>query len=370
MTDTRTTLRDSSGGGARPRRLLESVSLYLPDDAPCAVDLSDNTNLWGMPPAAEREVRSLSSGAVARYPTTYSERLRQALARHCSVSPDMVVTGCGSDDLLDATIRAFGEPGSTLAHIDPTFTMIPTFARINGVVPRAVPITSAYDVDVSALVAGDPSIVYLCSPNNPTGTSLTRETIVRTIDESRCIVIVDEAYAEFAGRSVVDLLARSDRLLISRTFSKAYGLAGLRVGYMLGASPAIAAITKVRGPYKVNAVGERAAFAALVEDQEWVTARVADAIGIRVRLLDALRALGLQPLPSSANFVLVPVHMAPDVAAAMRKNGVLVRTFSNLPPVDPALLASDGAALRIGVAPWDQMSIAIDAFRDALATCA
>jgi len=368
-----TELRSSSGdavGVVRPRALLEGVSLYLPDDEPCVVDLSDNTNLWGMPPAAVRELRALSSGAVARYPATYSEQLRQALARHCSVTPDMVVTGCGSDDLLDATIRAFGEPGSAVAHVDPTFTMIPTFARLNGLVPRAVPLTSSYDADVSAILAEDPSIVYLCSPNNPTGTRLARESIVRTIDESRCIVIVDEAYAEFAGESVADLLSRSDRLLVSRTFSKAYGLAGLRVGYMLGAPGAIAAISKVRGPYKVNVVGERAALAALVEDQEWVAARVVDAIEIRDRVLDALRTIGLEPLPSSANFVLVPMGKAPDVAAAMRRNGVLVRAFRNLSPIDPALRASDGAALRIGVGPWDQMTVAIQALREAIATCA
>ena len=356
--------------GARPRPLIDGVALYWPDDEPCAVDLSDNTNLWGMPPAAARELQSLSSGAVARYPQLYSETLRGAIAQHFAVTPEMVVTGCGSDDVLDASIRAFGEPGTVLAHVDPTFTMIPTFARLNGLLPRPIPLTPAYDADVDALLGADASVIYLCSPNNPTGTDLQRASIECVVDGAPGIVIVDEAYSEFSGTTVVDLLARHDRLLVARTFSKAYGLAGLRVGYMLGAPALVSAITKARGPYKANVAGERAAFAALTRDQSWVAARATEATTIRERLLAALRSLGLRPLPSSANFVLVPVSRASKVSAAMQRRGVLVRAFDRLTPIDDALRATEGAALRIGVGPWEQVAQALEALREALAECA
>jgi histidinol-phosphate aminotransferase len=369
MTDARKAGADTRAGIA-PRAFLESVPLYQPGDEPCAVDLSDNTNLWGAPPAAARELRSLSSGIVARYPDLYSEQLRNALARHFSLRPDMIVTGCGSDDVLDAAIRAFGEPGSKLAYIDPTFTMIPTFARLNGLVPQPVALTASYDADADGLLEQKASIIYLCSPNNPTGTTLTRKSIEYVLETFDGVLIIDEAYAEFAGESVVDLLSRYERLLVARTFSKAYGLAGLRVGYMLGASSAVAAITKVRGPYKVTAAGERAARTAVLEDQDWVSARALDAVSIRQRLTAELQALGLAPLPSRANFVLVPVHRAPVVAAAMRRRGVLVRAFGNLAPIDAALRETGGSALRIGVGPWDQVATALTALREALAECA
>ena len=362
---------EKASGLAGPRALLEQISTYGTDDEPCAVDLSDNTNLWGMPPAAIRELQALSSGgAAARYPEVYSARLRDAIAQRFSLAPDTVVTGCGSDDLLDAAIRGLVEPGGALAHIDPTFTMMRTFARLNGVTPRPVPLTPSYDADVDALLDEDPDLIYLCSPNNPTGTSLVRSTIERVLDSARCMVIVDEAYAEFAGETVVDLLARYDRLLVSRTFSKAFGLAGLRVGFMLGSPAIIAAIAKVRGPYKVNVVGERAALAALVEDEEWVRTHAARAVAIRERLIEALRQIGLRPLPSAANFVLVPVQRAKAVAVAMRRRGVLVRAFENLAPIDAALEDTGGAALRIGVGPWEQMSVALEALREAIAECA
>ena len=360
---------DARGAGA-PRAQLEAVPLYMPGDEPCAVDLSDNTNLWGMPPAAARTLRELSSARVARYPDLYSEQLRGALARQFAVQPEMIVTGCGSDDVLDAAIRAFGEPGSRLAYIDPTFTMIPTFTRLNGLVPTPVPLTSAYDADAEALLATDASIIYLCSPNNPTGTALRRQTIAHVLASFAGVVIVDEAYAEFGGESMIDLLGRHERLLIARTFSKAYGMAGLRVGYMLGAKRAIAAITKVRGPYKVSVAAECAARAAVLEDQDWIAAHVSEAVKMRDRLVAELRALGLAPLPSRANFVLVPVPRASLVSAAMRKRGVLVRAFNGLAPIDVALASTAGSALRIGVGPWDQVAVAIQALREALLECA
>ena len=352
----------------RARAGYAELSLYAPDRRPCAVDLSDNTNLWGMPPGAERAMREIPSDALARYPELYAQSLKQSLARYAGVDTSWIVTGCGSDDVLDSAIRAFAEPGERIALPDPTFPMIPVFARMNGLTAVPVPLTPAYDPDVDALLATDPAIVYLCSPNNPTGTTLSRAAIDAVVGRANGLVIIDEAYAEFAGCNVADLAMRSDRVLVTRTMSKAFGLAGLRIGYAIGAPDLVAAVEKSRGPYKVNAVAARAAVTALGEDLPWVRERVDDAVALRARLTDALRALGIEALPSRANFVLAPLPDAAQVAAQLRARGVAVRPFEKLAaPAATPLAATRGSAIRITVGPWPLLERALGALREILA---
>ena len=339
----------------------EAIERYAPDRSPVAVDLSDNTNRWGVPPAAAREIQRAVGAEVARYPDAYSSTLTRAIATYLGVSPSMIATGCGSDDVLDAAIRAFGEPGDRLAFIDPSFGMIPVFARLNGLVPMPVPLDAAYAVNVDLLASNDAGINYLCSPNNPTGTLIPRATIEAAIACTRGIVIVDEAYAEFAGVSIVDLVAREPRLVIVRTMSKAFGLAGLRIGYAIAVPEVVTAIEKSRGPFKVSAIAERAATAALTEDVEWVRVHAALAVENRERLVAELRTRGFGVIPSSANFVLVPMREPSSIARSMRSLGVAVRPFESLPLLSPALRASQGGALRISVGPWEEMEAALAA---------
>jgi histidinol-phosphate aminotransferase len=270
--------------------------------------------------------------------------------------------------VLDSAIRAFADPGARIAYPDPTFPAIPLFARMNALEPVPVPLTASYDADADGLLATGARIIYLCSPNNPTGGVLSRAAVERIVAEAPGIVILDEAYAEFAARDATDLLARSDRLLISRTMSKAFGLAGLRVGYALGAPGLVAEVEKSRGPYKVNALAELAAVTALSEDMGWVRTHIAAALENRSRLVGSLRALGLAPLESEANFVFVPLAGAPRVAKRMRELGVAVRPFEGLPLVSPALSASGGDALRISVGPWPAVQAALEALEAALET--
>jgi histidinol-phosphate aminotransferase len=340
------------------RATYREISLYAPNREPCAIDLSDNTNLWGVPPAAGRAIHEAAASTVTRYPALYAGALKGALAAYLGVDPAMLVTGCGSDDVLDSAIRAFGEPDERIAYPDPSFAMIPIFARMNGLEPVPVPLTAGFDADADALLATGAKVIYLCSPNNPTGAALSRAAVERVVERAPGVVIVDEAYAEFAGADVLDLLARTERLLVARTLSKAFGLAGLRVGYAVGAPALVAEVEKSRGPYKVNAVAERAAVAALTEDLDWVRAHVRLAVENRARLADALAALGLSPLPSSANFVLVPVPAAAAVAVEMRRCGVAVRPFDGLPAI--------GDALRISVGPWEMLEACLAALRATL----
>jgi histidinol-phosphate aminotransferase len=305
---------------------------------------------------------------VTRYPSLYAPRLKEALASYIGVTPDMLVTGCGSDDVLDSALRAFAEPGDRIAYPDPTFPMVPIFARMNGLDPVAIPLTADYDADAERLLATGARIIYLCSPNNPTGTALSRATVERIVAEAPGVVILDEAYAEFAEHSAIDLLDRSDRLLVSRTMSKAFGLAGVRVGYAAGSATLVAEVEKSRGPYKVNALAELAAVTALTEDMAWVRAHVTAAVESRERLVAGLRAMGLAPLTSQANFVFVPLAGAPGVAKRMRELGVAVRPFERLSAVSRALDISGGEALRISVGPWPALQTALGALESALDT--
>lgn len=340
------------------RASYREISLYAPDRSPCAIDLSDNTNLFGVPPTALAVIRGAPESAITRYPTLYAGGLKAALARHIGVDATEIVTACGSDDVLDSAIRAFAEPGESIAMPQPSFAMIPIFARMNGLNPIEIPLLPNLDIDAAGLLATGARVIYVCSPNNPTGTEASIDAINRLITEAPGLVILDEAYAEFAGRGWITAAPRHARLLVVRTMSKAFGLAGLRIGYAVGSAALVAEVEKSRGPYKVNALAERAATAAVESDAAWIAAHVSEAVAIRERLAVALRALGLDPIPSASNFVLVPVRDAVSIGAAMRASGVAVRPM-------PAL-AVIGDALRISVGPWAMMERAIESLRAAI----
>jgi histidinol-phosphate aminotransferase len=209
-------------------------------------------------------------------------------------------------------------------------------------------------LDVEALAAADPAVIYLCSPNNPTGASLPEGFVEELLSRTRGVVVLDEAYIEYADNdSLVEAAPRLERLLVVRTLSKAWGLAGLRVGYAVGAPRLVAELEKTRGPYKVGGVAESAAMAALSSDGDWVEERVSEVRSERNAFTSALRAKGFAPLPSQANFVLVPVPGdAVAVAARMREHGVSVRAFSGLSGIGDALRIS------VGPAPWMQACLA------------
>ncbi len=339
------------------RDAYRDVARYVADQSVIAVDLRDNTNLWGVPPAAGRAIAA-SASAASRYPRIYASALKDALAAYAGVTPDMIVTGCGSDDVIDSALRAVADPGQRMAHLDPTFPTALTFARMNGLVPAGVPLTGSWDADAEALIATGARVIYLCSPNNPTGTMVSREALERLATHAPGVVIVDEAYAEYARVSAADLTGPGSRVLVLRTLSKAFGLAGLRIGYAIGAPDLIAAVEKSRGPYKVSVVAEHAAIAALTTDATWVRARVAETIANRRQLAGRLAALGLPVLPSGANFLLAPTPHAVPIERSLWECGVGVRLCTGLRGI--------GDAIRMTVGPWYLMASLIQALEHAL----
>ncbi len=343
----------------RSRPSYRDIPLYAPSAGPaCPIDLSDNTNLFGVPPSAERVLREVEPARLSRYPSSYGSALKGAIAAYAGCRPEQVVTGCGSDDVIDCALRAFVEPGERVAFPDPTFVMLPTFAKLNGLEGVPVPLTPGGDLDAEALLATRAKLIYLCTPNNPTGTPASRAAVQRVLEGAEGLVLVDEAYGEFTRQSYLEQARTRPNVLVTRTLSKAFGLAGMRVGYAVGAAELVAEVDKARGPYKLTGVEERMAEAALTRDVAWMRARVQEALQVRERLTEGLRALGLSPLPSEANFVFVPLPGAPEIARRMRERGVSVRAFQGLTGI--------GEALRIGCAPWPQLEAALAALREEL----
>ncbi len=182
---------------------------------------------------------------------------------------------------------------------------------------------------------------------------MARATLEQRAGRGAGLVFIDEAYAEFAGTNLAGAAPAHGRSLVFRTFSKAFGLAGLRVGFAVGARALIAELEKARGPFGVTALSEQAALAAITDDLDWVRAGVARIVASRERFIGALRAAGLAPLDSAANFVLIPVRDALGAMRAMRERGILVRHFAALPGI--------GDALRVSLADWPVMERVLEA---------
>lgn len=346
-----------------PRRDYEALTRYTPDRRSVEIDLSDNTNLWGTHPAALERIRAAGPDDLARYPELYADRLRTAVAEKFGVDVACVTTGCGSDDVLDSAFRAAGGDGAVVAYAAPTFSMIEPLARMNGMASRPVEWPDALD-DPMRLLEGGPSVVYVCRPNNPTGEQAPLpwvEALLAQVGEDGPLVILDEAYADFAGETLIPRAPDHPRLLVARTASKAYGLAGLRTGFAVARPDVALEVEKSRGPYKVTRLGTEAAAEAVLDADGWMADTVEKAVACRERLTAELAARGLAPLPSRSNFLLFPTlsGSARDDALRLREHGVAVRPFTDIPAM--------GEGLRVTVGPWPMMEAflqALDAERE------
>ncbi|MGO1392495.1 histidinol-phosphate transaminase [Agrococcus casei] len=300
------------------------------------VRLNVNESAFDVPDAVVESVveriRSATKGAN-RYPDREFTRLRELLADYVGegVAPEQIWAGNGSNEVLQHVLQAFGGPGRTLLSFSPTYSMYPLLAQGIAMDYVAAPRRDDFTVDAElvreAVAEHDPDIVFLCGPNNPTGTPLDPAAITAAL-ESRAIVVVDEAYVEFAtdrSRTAVSLLPEHPRLLVSRTMSKAFAFAGVRLGYLI-AHPAVTdALRLVRLPYHLSALTQAAACAAL-EHSDIMLAQVDELRAQRDRLETGLRELGLAPHPSDSNFVLVGGIDDPQrVFEALLAEGVLVR---------------------------------------------
>lgn len=316
---------------------LRGLTPYGAPQLDVPVRLNVNENAFRVPEAVALDIVQEIARALPdanRYPDREFGTLRQAFADYLGHGLDaaQLWAGNGSNEVLQHVLQAFGGPGRSLLSFTPTYSMYPLLAQGVGMrwiaAPRADDFTLTPDTVRAAIAEHDPDVVFLCSPNNPTGTSIGLETIEAATEAARGIVLVDEAYAEFAhdrSQTALTLLERYPRLLVSRTMSKAFAFAGIRVGY-LAADPAVVdALRLVRLPYHLSAITQAAAIAALRHSDEMLS-RVDELREQRDRIVDELSALGYRPYPSDANFVLVGGVEDPQATfRALLDRGILVR---------------------------------------------
>jgi len=294
------------------------------------VKLDGNENPYGPSPRVLEALARFPYYHI--YPDPEQRRIRQAIAEYVGVDPEMVVAGSGSDELLDLVARLFLSPGDVVLNAPPTFGMYPFLAHLYSARLVEIPRREDFSLDLpatEAVLRDGAKLLFLASPNNPTGNVLPRGDLERLLGYPAAVV-VDEAYAEFAGESFVDIVGEHDNLIVVRTFSKWAGLAGLRAGYGILPKSLSSTVRKIKMPYNLNAAAEAAILASL-EDLATLRQRVAAIVAERERLRQRLAELSwLRPLPSQANFLLCAVQgrTAKEVRDRLRERGILVRHFN------------------------------------------
>ena len=291
---------------------------------------------------------SVDGLSLNRYPDPYQRDLRAALANLNDVSPEHVFAGVGSDEVIDLLIRIFCEPQSdSIVVLEPTYGVYRVAADVNNVRVVSCLLGDGFQVDVDAVrshMTGAAKIVFCCSPNNPTGNLLRRDDILALCQSAEAIVVVDEAYADFAkSPSLAADVAANPNLVILRTLSKAWGLAAIRLGYAVAHPLVISYLLKVKAPYSINILSSTEALRAL-ENKEYVRRVVASTIAERERLRSALATLPRvqRVFPSDSNFLLVQFKHARAVYEALAQRGIIVRDRSTEPGLTECLRISVG----------------------------
>jgi histidinol-phosphate aminotransferase len=342
--------------------LLRSVMATLPAyvagrTVPGALKLASNETSYPLLPAVAARVSEALSSAN-RYPDPSQARITQALADRLGFTAGQVMVGCGSVALCQQVVQTVADAGDEVLYAWRSFEAYPIVAGIAGAVPVAVPVRSDQSIDLETLAAAitvRTKVVFVCTPNNPTGTALRTEELTRFIDRvpDRVLIVLDEAYREFVSDpEVPDGLTYLDRpnVVVLRTFSKAYGLAGLRIGYGVARDPAlVAAVRKTQVPFAVSQLAQEAALACLEPSAEKeLMQRVDEVIFERSRVTAALMEAGFFVPPSQANFVWLPLAgRTVAFSEHCEEQGVIVRAF-----------ADAGARVTIGTAAENHLFLA------------
>jgi histidinol-phosphate aminotransferase len=311
-----------------------------------------NTNETAEPPPAgflEEVGRRIQALELNRYPDRPHRALRAALAARAGLTPDRVWAANGSNEILLELLQAYGGPGRLALTVRPGYSMYPELARTTLTALGSVDLDDRFRLDparaAAAVAEHRPTLVLVPSPNNPVGTPVDHDAVRALHDGSDALVVVDEAYVEFAaeGTSVADLLDELPRLVVVRTFSKAFRLAGLRLGYLLAAPWVVDDVQTVRLPYHLDAVKQVAGLVALEQEPAFLDHR-ARVAAERDRVAAALRGRGdVDVFDSAANFLLLRTAV-PDLFDRLLDRGVLVRDFATRPRLERCVRVTIGTA--------------------------
>ncbi len=340
----------------KPRADIAALPAYRPGRSPAdlarelglpsAVKLASNEVAFEPLPSVIAAVTA-AAASMNRYPDNGAQLLTETLAVRAAVDTAQIAVGCGSVSLCQQLLQAFAGPGDEVIFAWRSFEAYPLLVSVSGATQVRVPLKDRYDHDLDAMAAAITDrtrVVFVCSPNNPTGTAVANGDLQRFLDAvpDSVLVVLDEAYREFVTDPDVpdgiEFSAGRPNVCVLRTFSKAYGLAGMRVGYLVAGDPEVAAaVRKTYVPFSVSTVAQAAAVASLAAEDE-LLARCQRVVLERERVVSALRELGADVSRSEANFVWLPLGDATmDFAAGCEQRGIIVRPF-----------AGDGARITIG----------------------
>jgi len=346
------------------KRSLRDFEPYVPGDQPPDGDgwvkLNTNEAPWPPSPRVLEAVRAAVDDSLRLYPSPTWGTARQAIARHHALGADQVALGNGGDELIATAFRAFASPGDRVAYLHPTYSLLEPLGRMHECV--LAPHAMTADWEPPDGFAADPApLKFLVNPNSPTGTWLDRDAVREVVVRSAGVVVVDEAYVDFAPESRFDLVEEGlENVLLLRTFSKSYALAGMRIGYAVGGPDLIAALNLVKDSYNLDRLAIVAATAA-IEDHEYHHRLVDFVTGERAWLGAQLRRRGFEVAPSAANFLFARTPAGGDagaIHAGLRDRRVLVRHYEREPIA---------GWLRVTVGTREQHSRLLDALDEVMA---
>jgi len=308
------------------RSTVRDIPLYY-NPKVSGLRMDTSTNPVGANPAAREAMVECLDLDLNQYPTPYSDGLRRALEGIYNLDMDHFVVGNGSDEVLDIAFKSFLEPGETVILPYPSYSLHSYFVKINGGKVTLVDLRENFQLDTDTMNAANGKIVVLCNPNNPTSNTFRRNDIDAVLERKDRIVVVDEAYGEYAGKSFIPDVDSYENLIVTRTFSKAYALAGMRIGYAVSNQDLSGVMQRIKIPYSLNRVSEIVAIKAL-HNQEFVRRGVELVNLERKRLEKGLEDLGFKVFPSEANFILFksPIDHSRLVRSLAEKD-VMIRDF-------------------------------------------
>ena len=349
-------------GQAAPRPGLRDVEPYVSPQLDVAARLNTNECPHRLPERFFKELaHAIEDLPLNRYPDGRMTRLREELAAHAGHTLEGTWVANGSNEVLLQLLQAYGGGGRSAVLFEPTYLLHSRLCWLTQTSLVSLRLDDRFelsDASIDAAVAAGPDVVFVCSPNNPTGNAQPVETVASLAARTDALVIVDEAYVEFGGATCLPLLADHPNVAIVRTFSKAFALAGARVGYVLAAPEVVDDLQRVRLPYHVSALTQAAGIAALHHAHEALDI-LASIRTERDRIFAALQAMpGVTTYPSDANFVLfVPPKPAAEVWQALLDRGVLVRDLSSVVP----------NALRVTAGATHEVDLFLDSLTEVLA---
>ena len=315
------------------RNELDKMPSYDGVEKNYRIKVNANESTLSLPPLVEERVLNrLALLAFNRYPNEEYYSLVEQIARNFSVDAAQILLGGGSSEIIEKVFHAFGGAGRKIVFPQPSFSMYKIYAKAAEADGVPFDLDARFDLDVDAFIAKihevGASLAVVCNPNNPTGNALTPAQVEKIAASIDCAFLLDEAYVEFYGRSAVNLVAKYPNLLVARTFSKAYGMAGARVGYMIAQASVTRMVNKTFMPYHLNVLSLAAADIVYQMRDEFVP-RLQMTIAERKRMKERLETLaGVEVFPSEANFLLIRLPRAEELKDYLETLGIGIRYFS------------------------------------------